>query len=42
MALADMTDIAGWLDGAASPVLVQLPLVEYERRRNLWGLPRAT
>ncbi len=42
MALAAMTDIAGWLDGAASPVLVQLPQAEYERRRNLWGLPLAT
>ena len=30
MALADMTEIAGWLDGAASPVLVQLPQAEYE------------
>ena len=39
MSLADMTEIAGWLDGAAVPVLVQLPQVEYERRRTNWGLP---
>ena len=39
MALADMTEIAGWLDGAAAPLLVQLPQAEYERRRADWGLP---
>ena len=39
MALADMTEIAGWLDGAAAPVLVQLPLAAYERLRETWGLP---
>jgi L,D-peptidoglycan transpeptidase YkuD (ErfK/YbiS/YcfS/YnhG family) len=39
MALADMTAIAGWLDGAASPVLVQLPQAEYEGLREAWGLP---
>lgn len=39
MALADMTEVAGWLDGAAAPVLVQLPRAEYERRREAWGLP---
>jgi hypothetical protein len=39
MALADMTEVAGWLDGAAVPVLVQLPRAEYERRRETWGLP---
>ena len=39
MALADMTEIAGWLDGAAVPVLVQLPQVEYEGLREAWGLP---
>jgi L,D-peptidoglycan transpeptidase YkuD (ErfK/YbiS/YcfS/YnhG family) len=39
MALADMTAIAGWLDGAAAPLLVQLPRVEYERWREAWGLP---
>ena len=33
MSLADMTEIAGWLDGAAAPLLVQLPQAEYERRR---------
>ena len=39
MALADMTEVAGWLDGAAAPVLVQLPQVEYDRWREDWGLP---
>ncbi|MBL8420368.1 MAG: hypothetical protein JNK92_06990 [Dechloromonas sp.] len=39
MALADMSEIAGWLDGAASPVLVQLPQAEYESLREAWGLP---
>lgn len=39
MALADMTEIAGWLDGAAAPLLVQLPQAEYERWRAAWALP---
>ena len=39
MSLDDMTEIAGWLDGAAAPVLVQLPQVEYERLGDSWGLP---
>jgi L,D-peptidoglycan transpeptidase YkuD (ErfK/YbiS/YcfS/YnhG family) len=39
MALADMSEIAGWLDGAAAPLLVQLPQAEYERWRADWGLP---
>jgi L,D-peptidoglycan transpeptidase YkuD (ErfK/YbiS/YcfS/YnhG family) len=39
MALADMTRIAGWLDGARSPLLVQLPRAAYERLRGPWGLP---
>jgi L,D-peptidoglycan transpeptidase YkuD (ErfK/YbiS/YcfS/YnhG family) len=39
MALADMTEIAGWLDGAAVPVLVQLPEAEYGSVRELWDLP---
>lgn len=39
MSLADMSEIAGWLDGAAVPVLVQLPQVEYEGLREAWGLP---
>jgi L,D-peptidoglycan transpeptidase YkuD (ErfK/YbiS/YcfS/YnhG family) len=39
MALADMTALAGWLDAAAAPVLVQLPQAEYEARRAAWGLP---
>ncbi len=39
MALADMSEIAGWLDGAAAPLLVQLPQAEYVRRAADWGLP---
>lgn len=39
LALPDMTEIAGWLDGTLSPVLVQLPQADYERRREPWGLP---
>lgn len=39
MALADLREIAGWLDAAAAPLLVQLPQAEYERLREAWGLP---
>ena len=39
MSLADMSEIAGWLDGAAAPLLVQLPQAEYEGLREVWGLP---
>lgn len=39
MSLAAMTEIAGWLDGAAMPLLVQLPQAEYARWRTPWGLP---
>ena len=39
MSLANMTEIATWLDGAALPVLVQLPQAEYERLRQDWLLP---
>jgi len=39
MALADMTALGGWLDGAARPVLVQLPRDEYDGRREAWALP---
>jgi L,D-peptidoglycan transpeptidase YkuD (ErfK/YbiS/YcfS/YnhG family) len=39
LALADMSEIAGWLDGAAGPLLVQLPQAESERLRAPWGLP---
>lgn len=42
MALADMCEIAGWLDASAAPLLVQLPLAEYERLREVWGLPPFT
>ena len=39
MSLADMTEISAWLDGAAPPLLVQLPQAEYECCREAWGLP---
>lgn len=39
MSLADMTELAGWLDAAAAPLLVQLPLVAYDSLREAWGLP---
>lgn len=39
MALADMRDVASWLDGAARPLLAQLPQPEYEALRDAWGLP---
>lgn len=39
MSLADMTTLAGWLDGAGAPLLVQLPREEYERLQAAWGLP---
>lgn len=39
MTLADMSQIAGWLDAAAQPVLVQLPQAEYDRWCEVWALP---
>ena len=39
LALADMKKIAGWLDGAKSPLLVQLPRGAFKRMRVTWGLP---
>jgi hypothetical protein len=39
MSLADMTEIAGWLDASAAPLLVQLPQAEYEALRMAWALP---
>ena len=40
-ALADITELCRWLDGAASPVLVQLPHAEYARCQAAWALPAA-
>lgn len=37
--LADMTTICRWLDGAAAPLLVQLPESEYTHFRKAWALP---
>ncbi len=39
MTRAAMSDLAGWLDGAAAPLLVQLPQAEFARYRDAWGLP---
>lgn len=39
MSLADMSEIAAWLDGAASPLLVQLARADYDALRGQWGLP---
>jgi L,D-peptidoglycan transpeptidase YkuD (ErfK/YbiS/YcfS/YnhG family) len=39
MSLADMTEIAQWLDGSAAPLLVQLPRADFERLGKTWGLP---
>lgn len=39
MALADMSALAAWLDGAAAPLLVQLPQAEYQNLREDWELP---
>jgi len=40
MALADMGEVAAWLDETAAPLLVQLPQLEYEALRAAWGLPQ--
>lgn len=37
--LADISEICRWLDGDASPLLVQLPQSEYRRFRARWALP---
>jgi len=34
-----MLEVMHWLDSDASPVLVQLPVAEYLRRKKIWGLP---
>jgi L,D-peptidoglycan transpeptidase YkuD (ErfK/YbiS/YcfS/YnhG family) len=39
MDLADMTVLAGWLDAAAAPLLVQLAQTDYDECREVWGLP---
>lgn len=38
-ALADIGEICRWLDGAAAPLLVQLPQPEYLRLKERWALP---
>ena len=39
MSQADMTQVAGWLDGACLPLLVQLPRATYACLREPWALP---
>ncbi len=34
-----MAGLAAWLEAGAQPVLIQLPLAEYQRRREAWQLP---
>ena len=38
-ALADISALCAWLDGAALPRLVQLPRAEYARYQAAWALP---
>ena len=40
-ALSDIAKLCAWLDGASSPVLIQLPRAEYERYQAAWALPPA-
>ena len=40
-ALADIAELCAWLDGASSPLLVQLPRAEYARYQVAWALPAA-
>jgi len=40
MAQGTLEPILAWLDPAAKPVLVQLPVGEYRRVRKRWKLPR--
>jgi zinc D-Ala-D-Ala dipeptidase len=39
MSLEHIKETVRWLDGTAQPLLVQLPVPEYERLREAWGLP---
>jgi L,D-peptidoglycan transpeptidase YkuD (ErfK/YbiS/YcfS/YnhG family) len=38
MSLANMRELAAWLDADAQPLLVQLPLVAHEAQLQAWGL----
>ncbi|MBS1230401.1 MAG: hypothetical protein H6R17_3678 [Proteobacteria bacterium] len=40
-ARADISELCAWLDGASSPVLVQLPRAKYSRCQAAWALPAA-
>ncbi len=39
MEAAKMEELLRWLDAEKGPVLVQLPHAEFERLRQVWGLP---
>jgi zinc D-Ala-D-Ala dipeptidase len=39
MEAAQMERLISWLEPAAHPILVQLPVAEYTRLRGPWGLP---
>lgn len=38
----DIAALCQWLNAKSSPLLVQLPLAEYERHMESWALPRLT
>jgi hypothetical protein len=40
MAQAALEPILAWLDPAAKPLLVQMPVGEYRRARKAWRLPK--
>jgi L,D-peptidoglycan transpeptidase YkuD (ErfK/YbiS/YcfS/YnhG family) len=41
MSVGAIESLVGWLDPRSSPVLVQLPLAEYQRLQTEWRLPPA-
>jgi D-alanyl-D-alanine dipeptidase len=38
----DLLELLRWLDPAREPVLIQMPREEYQKFRNVWGLPAVT
>jgi L,D-peptidoglycan transpeptidase YkuD (ErfK/YbiS/YcfS/YnhG family) len=41
MGLSNMEKVVRWLDVSKNPILVQLPVSEYDRLKTEWGLPEA-
>jgi len=39
MAEEDLNELISWLDAEKHPLLVQLPLIEYDQKKDLWKLP---